>query len=144
MLAHINSINQNIQFTSEREQGHFIPFLDVTILHNDDGSLSTKVCRKPTHMNQYLQFSSHHPTAHKHAVVSTLLKRTASHCSMNSLVQEERSHVKETLQQNGYPERFLSPQCSPSRKDREEKDDPRSHVTIPYIQGSLATQTHPY
>ena len=42
--------------------------------------------------------------------------------------------MKETLQQNGYPECFLSPQCSPSRKDRE-KDDPRSRVTIPYIQG---------
>ena len=38
MLVHINSINQNIQFTSEREEGHVIPFLDVTILHNDDGS----------------------------------------------------------------------------------------------------------
>ena len=38
MLAHINSINQNILFTSERE-GHVIPFFDVTILHNDDGSL---------------------------------------------------------------------------------------------------------
>ena len=38
MLAHINSIDQNIQFTFEREQGHVIPFLDVTILH-DDGSL---------------------------------------------------------------------------------------------------------
>ena len=42
--------------------------------------------------------------------------------------------MKETLQQNGYLERFLSPQCSLSRKDRE-KDDPRSCVTIPYIQG---------
>ena len=71
-------------------------------------------------------------TAHKPAVVSTLLKRVASHCSMNSLVRKERSYVKEILQQNGYPERFLSPQCSPSRK---EKDDPRSRVTIPYIQG---------
>ena len=88
MLAHINSIKQNIQFTSEREQGHVVPFLDVTILHNDDGSLSTKVYRKPTHMEQ-----------------------------------------------NSYLECFLSPQCSPSRKDREEKDDPRSRVTIPYIQG---------
>ena len=26
MLAHINSINQNVQFTSDREQGHVIPF----------------------------------------------------------------------------------------------------------------------
>ena len=98
-------------------------------------ALSTKVYCKPTHTDQYLQFSSHHPTAHKHAVVSTLLKRAASHCSSNSLVREERSYVKETLQQNGYPEHFLSPQCSPSRKDREEKVDPRSRVTIPYIQG---------
>ena len=85
MLAHINSINHNIQFTSERE-GHVILFLDVSIMHNDDGSLSTKVYRKPTHTDQYLQFSSHHPTAHKRAVVSTLLKRAASHCSLNSLV----------------------------------------------------------
>ena len=67
MLA---SLNQNIQFTSERE-GHVIPFLDVTILHSDDGSLSIKVYCKPIHMDQYLQFSSHHPTAHTWAVVST-------------------------------------------------------------------------
>ena len=133
MLAHINSINHNIQFTLERE-GHVISFLDIKIMHNDDGSLSTKIYRKPTHTDQYLQFSSHHPTTHKRAVVSTLLKRATSHCSSNSLVQEERSYVKETLQQNGYPKHFLLSQCSPSKKDKE-KDDPRSHITIPYIQG---------
>ena len=44
-------------------------------------------------------------------------------------------HLEQNWKQNGYPECFLSSQCSPSRKDREEKDDPRSHVTIPYIQG---------
>ena len=43
--------------------------------------------------------------------------------------------MKETLHQNGYPECFLSPPCSPSRKGREEKDGPRSSVSIPYIQG---------
>ena len=43
--------------------------------------------------------------------------------------------VKETLHQNGYPEYFLFPQRSPSRKDREEKGDHRSHAIIPYIQG---------
>ena len=56
--AHINSINQNIQFASEREQGHVIPFLDCTMTM----ALSTNVYRKPTHTDQYLQFSSHHPT----------------------------------------------------------------------------------
>ena len=49
--------------------------------------------------------------------------------------------MKEILQQNGYPEHFLSPQCSPPRKDREEKEDPRSRVTISYIQGVLEAVT---
>ena len=136
MLAHINSIDHNIQFTSEREVEHVIPFLDVEIMRNVDGSLSTKVYRKPTHTDQYLQFSSHHPMAHKRSVVSTLLKRAASHCSSNSLVRKEKAYVKETLRCNGYPERFLFPlECHRSRKDTGDKDDPRSHVTIPYIQG---------
>ena len=97
MLAHINSIDHNIHFTSEREVEHVIPFLDVEIMRNVDGSLSTKVYRKPTHTDQYLQFSSHHPMAHKRSVVSTLLKRAASHCSSNSLVCKEKAYVKETL-----------------------------------------------
>ena len=91
MLAHINSIDHNIQFTSEREVEHVIPFLDVEIMRNVDGSLSTKVYRKPTHTDQYLQFSSHHPMAHKPSVVSTLLKKAASHCSLNSLVRKEKA-----------------------------------------------------
>ena len=57
-----------------------------------------------------------------------------------SLVQEERHYVKESLHQNGCPERFLSSQHSPPRKDRE-KDDPRFCVTIPYVQGVLEVLT---
>ena len=41
--------------------------------------------------------------------------------------------MKEILQQNGYPEQFLLPHCSPSRQASE--NDPRSYATIPYIQG---------
>ena len=115
MLAHINSIDHNIQFTSEREVECVIPFLDVEIMRNVDGSLSTKVYQKPTHTGQYLQFSSHHPMAHKRSVVSTLLKRAAFHCSLNSLVRKEKAYVKETLCCNGY---FLfSLECHQSRKD---------------------------
>ena len=48
--------------------------------------------------------------------------------------------MKEILHQNGYPERFLSPHSSPSRKDREEDDD-RFLVTISYIRGVLEAVT---
>ena len=44
--------------------------------------------------------------------------------------------MKGTLHCNGYPERFLFPlECHRSGKDTGDKDDPRSHVTILYIQG---------
>ena len=55
-LDHLNSIDDNIQFTSEdsRPDGS-MPFLDILIIPNQDGSLSTTVYRKPTHTDLYLQ-----------------------------------------------------------------------------------------
>ena len=88
MLTHINSVNNNIQFTYEQEVDSSILFLDVRITHEQDGSLSTSVYRKPTHTNQYLHFLSHHPRAHKSSVVSTLLKRAATHCSTKEQANE--------------------------------------------------------
>ena len=65
----------------EKEVNSSISFLDVRITHEQDGSLSTNVYAKPTHTDQYLPFSSHHPKPHKLWVVSTLLKRISTHCS---------------------------------------------------------------
>ena len=132
MLKHINSVDQNIQFTSEREHEGIIALLDVEIIHNLDGSLSTKVHRKPTHMEQYLLISSHHSLAHKWLAVSTLLRRAVSHCSPEELKREEKLHVRKMLCQNGYPEQFLFPKCSASTREHTEKKDPRAHMRIPF------------
>ena len=61
-LTHINSVDHNIQFTAE-EPGPdgSLPFLDILISPDEEGRLVTSVYRKPTHMDQYLQWDSHHP-----------------------------------------------------------------------------------
>ena len=65
-LDHINSIDQHMQFTSEeqREDGS-MPFLDILVMPNKDGSLSTTVYRKPTHTDLYLHWTvtiHYHPS----------------------------------------------------------------------------------
>ena len=47
MLGHINSIDDNIQFTCEEERDGCISFLDVSISRDQSGLLSTGVYRKP-------------------------------------------------------------------------------------------------
>ena len=56
-LSQLNSIEVCIQFTFEKgtEDGK-LPFLDVCLSRESDGSVTTTVYRKPTHTNQYLPF----------------------------------------------------------------------------------------
>ena len=69
-LEHLNSVNSNIQFTSEEpcEDGS-IPFLDMLITPDEEGKLKTSVYRKPTHTNQYLHWDSHHVIPLKYSVM---------------------------------------------------------------------------
>ena len=62
-----------MQFTVEEEWDGRLAFLDVQLSGSDDGTGNTSVCRKATHTDQYLVFESHHPVAHKVAVVKTLM-----------------------------------------------------------------------
>ena len=84
-ISHINSIDEKIQFTMEdsKEDGS-MPFLDTLVTPCSDGSLSTKVHRKPTHTDLYLQWDSHHTTAAKYSAVSTLHHRPKLYVQPNS------------------------------------------------------------
>ena len=63
---HINTIEDSIQFTAETTQADgTLPFLDVLVIPQADGSISTAVYRKPTHTNQYIQWDSHHEISAK-------------------------------------------------------------------------------
>ena len=53
-LDHLNRVEPSIQFTCEMEKDGSLPFLDVEVMRTVDGSLSTKVYRKRTHMDKYV------------------------------------------------------------------------------------------
>ncbi|XP_072025198.1 uncharacterized protein [Amphiura filiformis] len=64
LTDHLNTIDPtgSVKFTYEQEHNGSIPFLDTLITRKPDGSVKLSIYRKKTHTDQYLQFSSHHPS----------------------------------------------------------------------------------
>ena len=56
ILSKLNSFYPNIQFTYEIEEENKVPFLDVLLIRNRN-FLETKVYRKPTNNNIYLNWN---------------------------------------------------------------------------------------
>ena len=59
----------------ETEENKFIPFLDILVIRNDDGTLGHCVFRKKTHIDSYLHAESYHHPDQKFGVLNTLAVR---------------------------------------------------------------------
>ena len=131
----MNSIEPRIQFTIEKgSEDRMLPFLDVELCQDSDGTITTSIYQKTTHTNQYLSFASHHPVTHKVAVVRILMSRANTLSS--SGVQWVEKKILDALKENGYPSSFICKHSCPTRY-RQEVDArrPRTTVTLPYING---------
>ena len=72
----LDHIEPSIKFTVREERDGQLAFLNVLLCREDDSTISTSVyCKPPTPTMQHLSFRSHHPMAHKVAVVRTLMTR---------------------------------------------------------------------
>ena len=80
-----------------------MPFLDILITPEEDGSLKTSVFRKKTHTDLYLQWDSHHTIPSKYSVAGTLFHRANTICPTPQLLQEEEEHLFKTLSRCKYP-----------------------------------------
>ncbi len=140
---HINDQGKpHIQFTIE-EPGPDggVPFLDTYINSDDKGTIVTKVYRKPTHTDLYLNWHSHHPVSARMAVVRTLFHRAQTVCSTKEILEEEHQHLKTVLRINDYPEWAINKGSQLKEKNKEgqntnkEKKDFKGFIVIPYVKG---------
>ena len=146
---HLNTIDERIQFTREESRSDgSMPFLDTLVTINGDGSLSTKVYRKKTHTDLYLQWDSHHSIAAKYSVINTLHHRTRAVCSNKQLLEEEDEHLKNVLPENKYPMWALNRmkiknKASSIQAQRRPKNtnantttgSKKSYMVLPYVKG---------
>ena len=125
-----------------------LPFLDILVTPQADGTLSTSVYRTPTHTNQYLQWDSHCAISAKYSVISTLFHRTQEVCSTKQQLEEEQEHIQQALSLCKYPRWALNRIEKKTRvhtlsrnKGKRLTDNStksitrRTYITVPYSKG---------
>ena len=73
----------------EEENNGELAFLD-TLLKRDNGEISALVYRKPTHIDQYLHYNSHHRQSCKESVISSLFNRAYSITTNNDGLDKDK------------------------------------------------------
>jgi hypothetical protein len=136
---HLNQVDEDIKWTTEGEvvvevqvdqelelgprTERALAFLDTWTVVDPDGGISTKVFRKETHTDQYLNFSSNHPLEHKRGVVRTLFHRAESIVSKEEDKVTEKEHIRSALRLNGYPDWITKDVATPAQAILEEEVD---------------------
>ena len=134
---HLNSIDPDIKFTTEGEEDRSLAFLDTSTVIKPDGSLDIQIYRKPTHTDQYLNFTSNHPLEHKLGVIRTLFHRAETVITDPLTVKKEKEHITKALSKCGYPRWAFNKRQKPTEGEPARKDTqpPKGHVVLPYIKG---------
>ena len=87
---------------------HFWIYIYIYITHNDDGTLSTSIYRKPSFSGLYLKWNSYVPKQFKTGLVNCLPNLVWKICSDSDLFHQKIKFIKSTLAANGYPSNFLN------------------------------------
>ena len=80
-----------------------ILFLDTIVKPEAENILSITIDRRPTHIDQYLEWDSHHHLSAKYSVVNTLTHRAKTVCNKLELLLKEMDYLRKALSNCKYP-----------------------------------------
>ena len=137
----VNQVDDNLKFTREKANANKeLPYLDSLSKAEDDGSFSSRVYRKPTHTDQYLQFGSHHPLVHNLGVIRNLNYRADTVITSVEEQRLEKQHVVAALKKCGYPgwafhkaKKSKEDSLTATRGATAPVGSKQTFVTIPYV-----------
>ncbi|CAF1146962.1 unnamed protein product [Rotaria magnacalcarata] len=88
-----NSHHQDIQFTSVKEEGEQLAFLDVLIKRKAKPFVTT-MYRKPTYTGLLAKWESFVPRQYKRSAISSMVYRGIRICSTFALMHEEFNFIR--------------------------------------------------
>ncbi|XP_055959216.1 uncharacterized protein LOC130014266, partial [Patella vulgata] len=135
LLEHLNKQHPRIKFTIETEKENTLPFLDVQVIKVNN-QMKTKIYRKPTHTDQYINYNSSHPHYIKRALISTLARRAINICEPEFL-QNELDHLRHVFcNLNNYPPLLVKKQINETikttSKDYQKPEKSPIRITLPF------------
>ena len=120
----LNGFHEKIKFTYENEEEEKIAFLDVSLSRDDDGNLETKVYRKATNTDIYMNWHSHAPSTWKISTLRCLVKRAFMISSTDEYLQEELTHLKKVFTgYNEYPMKVVEEVIQDETAKQETKNE---------------------
>ena len=98
----LQTLHPQIKFTLDSSQEK-IPFLDILISINHNGTITTDIYRKITDTQQYLHFKSHHPKSCLTSIPYSLARRICTIVVDSNLRVLRLQELEVALGDRGYP-----------------------------------------
>ena len=105
-LEYMNSVDENIKFTHKFSK-HKIDFLDVTVIKDTQGNLSTDVYQKETDTHSYLHQESAHPENCKKGIPYSQFLRLRRLCTKDNTLKRRLTEYTEYFVNAGYSRKIL-------------------------------------
>ena len=145
VLETLNSYHTNIKFTTEIESENKISFLDVLLIRNNS-LISTKVYRKNTNTEIYINWKSFALNNWKWGTLKTLLTRAFDICSTGEYLKEDLEHIRKFFHhRNNYSLWVINKiiddtEKIPSGNENDSSNNEKTHrLNLPY-QGDKGTK----
>lgn len=118
----LNFQHTSINFTVEKEVNGTLPFLDLTINRNDDGTLKFGIYRKPTSTDRYITSDSNHYGSQKKAAFHSMVHRLYTVPMDKTEFDEEKSRIYKAAEVNGYDKRFIEKILQKHKRKKQRQD----------------------
>ncbi|KAI4475994.1 hypothetical protein M0804_013946 [Polistes exclamans] len=139
VLKTFNMINEIIQIIIEVEDNGTLPFLDVTVIRNEDETILTNWYVKPTSSGKCIKYNSNDPLSQKIGTIKSLLFRALTLSSKNFHI-ENRKKIETFLKNNNYPKSLIVFNEFKIDKDRVKNPNlqDKKYIKFPYIKSLVS------
>ncbi|XP_055692782.1 uncharacterized protein LOC129795483 [Lutzomyia longipalpis] len=129
-LGVLNSINDSIKFTVEKERDGGLAYLDTFVLRRET-SLDTLWYKKPSATPRMLNFLSKHPLQHKISVATGFIKRVVALTTTN--LENVKTTIFAQLRINNYPPQLIRRLLQENLRVRSQTTQERQQEEVQYV-----------